>query len=215
MEHVSQSNTKLLWRPDGYREELSYEEYKRYLINRAKELEPNFKMDDHFKKLIQQLSLYFFQDGRFESEGHGSLTKGICLAGNVGVGKTLLMNLFKVNAIKQMKVISTNKVSDYYQEHGIECLLNQFTDQDRSAYVSCYCFDDLGAERIPIKHMGNEINVLERIILDRYEKKKHNLTHFTTNLDGKGIEDLYGTRVRSRLKEMVNFFELGGVDRRK
>ncbi len=40
-------------------------------------------------------------------------------------------------------------------------------------------------------------------------------THVTTNLSGDQIEENYGTRVRSRMREMFNMIILPGEDRRK
>jgi DNA replication protein DnaC len=213
MEQVKDSNTKQVFIPDGSRDDITYEQYKAHIIHTAKTLEPNFIMDEHFKTLIKAFSLYFWQDEAFEKEGYGSLQKGIFLTGNVGRGKTFLMNLFRINTRRQLKIISTNRVADTYQENGAEGLISTYADHHH--YLIHFCFDDLGAERTSVKHMGNELNPMERLILERYDHKKHYLTHFTSNLDAAQIEALYGTRVRSRLREMVNFFELGGDDRRK
>ena len=69
------------------------------------------------------------------------------------------------------------------------------------------CFDDLGTET-KRKNFGNESNVMEEIILGRYDRK-YNLgakTHLTTNLSADQIAEAYGERVRSRLREIMNVF---------
>lgn len=68
-----------------------------------------------------------------------------------------------------------------------------------------YCFDDLGAEQ-SLKYYGNECNVMGEILLSRYEYfVSHDMTtHITTNLSASEIEELYGNRVRSRMREMFN-----------
>ena len=45
----------------------------------------------------------------------------------------------------------------------------------------------------------------------------NNMTHITTNLNAEEIEDRYGNRVRSRLREMVNVigFDKNTKDKRK
>ena len=59
---------------------------------------------------------------------------------------------------------------------------------------------------------GNKVNVIEEIILDRYDlfRKHHLITHITTNLDVEDIKEKYGERVLSRMYEMFNFIILGG-----
>lgn len=201
-----------MWTPDHNFIEVDSTEYKYFQLHKAKEYEPEFVLDDHFKEILAALNLFFWRDPEFETKGYGSLKKGLFITGNVGVGKTLLMRLFIVNPTAILKIISTNRVADVYQECGIDRLLDEYARPHNPGHI---CFDDLGAERIGVKHMGNEINVMEQIILTRYDIKKHCLTHFTSNLDANQIEAMYGTRVRSRLREMVNFFEFGGTDRRK
>ena len=64
---------------------------------------------------------------------------------------------------------------------------------------------DLGTEN-NLKYFGNECNVMAEILLSRYDIfiSKKLLTHITTNLSATEIEQHYGNRVRSRLREMVN-----------
>ena len=78
------------------------------------------------------------------------------------------------------------------------------------------CFDDLGTERQG-KHYGDAANVMEQIILNRYDNTNAPwyYTHITTNLTADEIENYYGTRVRSRMREMFNLITLEGEDRRK
>ena len=66
------------------------------------------------------------------------------------------------------------------------------------------------------KHFGNEINALENVILNRYDKKLFTKTHFTTNLSADEITEMYGTRVKSRLRKMCNMicFNETSFDRR-
>ena len=81
-----------------------------------------------------------------------------------------------------------------------------------------YCFDDLGAEQA-LKYYGNECNVLAEIIISRYDHyiSSDMLTHLTTNLSATEIETMYGSRVRSRMREMFNllFFDSSCRDRRE
>lgn len=187
----------------------TFEQYETCIINFAKSLYEGFAIDDFNRSIIHILSLYFFQDPRFETEGYGSLNKGIMLRGNTGTGKTLLMNIFQHNAIGKYKVINCNTTSDWYQRAGIEYL---FSETPGSHIVH----DDLGSEATSVKYMGTDINPMQRIILEHYELgRPFNDVHFTTNLSADEIEAVYGQRVRSRLREMCNPILLPGEDRRK
>ena len=68
-----------------------------------------------------------------------------------------------------------------------------------------YCFDDLGTES-DAKRYGNDCNVMAEVLLDRYDQfiRRGMITHLTTNLNAETLEDIYGSRVRSRLREMCN-----------
>jgi DNA replication protein DnaC len=69
------------------------------------------------------------------------------------------------------------------------------------------CFDDLGTEDTEKAHYGNRTNVMEKIILNRYDHCRNKLTHFTTNLTAEQIKETYGLRVTDRLREMVNVLD--------
>jgi hypothetical protein len=68
-----------------------------------------------------------------------------------------------------------------------------------------FCFDDLGAEPTG-KHFGKDCNVMGEIFISRHELfLKHKVrTHATTNLNVKELEERYGRRVRSRMRQMFN-----------
>ena len=68
-----------------------------------------------------------------------------------------------------------------------------------------YCFDDLGLEN-NLKYYGNECNVMAEILLSRYDIyiSKRIPTHITTNLSASEIENQYGNRIRSRMRELFN-----------
>ncbi|MBG7631202.1 MAG: hypothetical protein IZT56_12335 [Bacteroidetes bacterium] len=84
-----------------------------------------------------------------------------------------------------------------------------------------YCFDDLGVEPMG-SHYAKECNVMGEILLSRHElfsqplQNRKETTHLTTNLNAKELEKIYGSRVRSRLREMFNLisFDSASVDKR-
>lgn len=170
-----------------------------------------FIVDQYNEKVINLLSLYFSGDKRFEDESGFSLKKGIFLAGPIGCGKTSIMKAFARNSHNAFVMTSTRSVSDEYSRNGIDGVARFFDSvqvypqNNYGQKEAGYCFDDLGVESAK-KHFGNELNVMTDIILSRYEKSSlTGKTHFTGNIIGDEIEDTYGARVRSRLREMCNF----------
>lgn len=171
----------------------------------------DFILNEHNERVINLLSLYFSGDKRFEDESDFSLKKGIFLVGPIGCGKTSIMKAFAKNSYNAFVIASTRSVSDEYSKSGIDGVARFFESvqvypqNNYGQKEAGYCFDDLGVETTK-KHFGNELNVMTDIILSRYEKS--NLigkTHFTGNIMGDEIEETYGARVRSRLREMCNF----------
>jgi DNA replication protein DnaC len=80
-----------------------------------------------------------------------------------------------------------------------------------------YCFDDLGVEPLG-RHFGKDCNVMGEIILSRYELFLSSKipTHATTNLNAEELEERYGKRVRSRMRQMFNLiaFDKNTKDKR-
>ena len=182
------------------------------IMNLAKkQLGIEFKVTN--PEILNNLLSYFcYEPGAFD------LNKGIMLAGGVGVGKTTLMKLFQHNQKNSFIVVSCRKVAQDYVSGGDDgkggfkaiekywkpfiTSANEFGHNKRAV-----CFDDLGTESDK-SHFGNHLNAMAEVILNRYDNPDLiGMTHFTTNLSGDEIEKHYGTRVRSRMREMVNKFD--------
>ena len=80
------------------------------------------------------------------------------------------------------------------------------------------CFDDLGVEPAG-RFYGKDCNVMGEILLSRYELfLNHKIrTHATTNLDSDELEERYGSRVKSRMRQLFNLvsFDEKTADKRK
>lgn len=203
----------------------SAEDLARYVANKAIHdgLVKEIVLFKKYKMIFWQLACYFTNDSRFETNGL-KLDKGLCLMGNIGTGKTTLMRMFSKNKRQCYRVISTRKVAGEFSDSG-NSVIKQYSGLGRNAFgdSSCflqeyygYCFDDLGTENIK-KIYGQSVNVMEEIILNRYDARDvgWNNTHITTNLTADEIESIYGSRVRSRMREMFNIIELTWNDLRK
>lgn len=180
--------------------------------------------DDHNREVLIALCRYFTGHEAFEQMQDGwSLNKGIMLCGPVGTGKTTLMSLFRANQRQSFKMISCRELADRFADQGHEMLhtfshplqVPNHSDTFWQTEIGV-CFDDLGTENSK-KNYGNQVNVMENILSNRYDmgSMPYHLTHVTTNLSSSEIEDYYGTRVRSRMREMFNMITLAGSDRRK
>ena len=153
----------------------------------------------------------------------GRLNAGIYIAGNVGTGKSWVLDImsaycsidnvfFIVNGKRvklQWKNIRTDAICSKYTEKGII---------DYPKKISVIGFQDLGTDSEPIEsmYMGNRISVLKQILEHRGDHTDQ-ITLITSNLpmNHQRLIDRYGDRVSSRLNEMCNYFELNGKDRRK
>jgi DNA replication protein DnaC len=191
---------------------VSAEDYYKWVIEKAKENIKDFKISKEEEKLYKLLSLYFTEDKRFEEGGY-NLGKGIILLGAYGCGKTTIMKNFMENPLESFGVVSTRKVAEIYSAEGSDIAHRYNT-------VPSICFDDLGTEiEAGLKnHYGNKKNVIGDIILNHYDLNTSKIfrMHFTTNYNANQIEEFYGGRVRSRLREMCNLISLEGInDKRK
>ena len=187
---------------------------------RGTELFPNFKLYEEDKLIVQQLLCYFLQDSIRASELGINLNKGILLTGPVGCGKTSLISLMRFLQPQEARfmVKSCRDVSFEFIQNGYD-IIHRYSH--RSFYnhePRVYCFDDLGTEN-NLKFYGNQCNIMAEILLSRYDLfvSRNLVTHLTTNLSASEIEQLYGNRVRSRMRELFNLiaFDKTTKDKRK
>jgi energy-coupling factor transporter ATP-binding protein EcfA2 len=185
---------------------------------------------DHFKirsvdyKIIFQLLVYFYYDLENAERLSINFNKGILLSGPVGCGKTSLMILirFLLSSDEQYSVISTRDVRMEFLRDGFQVIekysMKSFLVGQDAIRPKAYCFDDLGLEG-DLRYYGNETNVMAEILLGRYPLFIHQRmkTHATTNLSSDELEEVYGNRVRSRMREMFNLiaFDHKVADKRK
>jgi DNA replication protein DnaC len=163
--------------------------------------------------------VYILKDNA-NAEKYGiSFRKGILLSGPVGCGKTTLMTLIKLFLPPENQYIvkSCRDISFEFIQEGYTVIRKYSTLSFLKEKPRVYCFDDLGTEN-NLKYYGNDCNVMAEVMLSRYDQfiSKRMLTHITTNLNSDEIEDMYGTRVRSRLREQFNLiaFDDNAKDKR-
>ncbi len=172
----------------------------------------NFRLHKEDKAVLFVLCCYFIQDHNAGAIIGLDINKGLLISGPVGCGKTSLMKLMPYLGSHKIKyeMIPTRNIVNNFNAAGFEVLEKYKDTKD-------YCFDDLGLEPSGC-HNTKDCNVMEEILLSRYDlfKTKNIKTHITTNLSADELEARYGSRVRSRLREMFNLisFDKASVDKR-
>lgn len=135
--------------------------------------------------------------------------KGFILFGGVGCGKTTLVR--KAFRNTRIPFLSAIRVI----QDGIE-YADSFAVDRRELSRRDLILDDLGAEPQGVHRFGNPISLVEWLTW-RYEvfKRFGSLTYFTANArSGSDLEDLYGGRIISRIKEMAEAIPYDHPDRR-
>lgn len=199
----------------------NYQKATKWLESKGQELFGNhFKIYNEDKTIIHKLMAYSTGDKKATKQLDINLEKGILLSGPIGCGKTTLMTLMKQLATPQNKyyVKSCREVSFEFIKEGYDVISMYSKPSLHQSKVGIICFDDLGTEN-NLKYFGNECNVMGEILLSRYDLfiNKKVKTHLTTNLSASELEQFYGNRVRSRLRESFNLiaFSNNSKDKRR
>ena len=154
-----------------------------------------------------------------ELDGNLDCNKGLWLWGNNGTGKTTILKIIQEfsHAIGKrdawgneygFRINSVPVICGIYEKEG-RGGIEQFATLRRQA------FDELGAEEVITGHYGTPLNVMQYILMRRYDRRFDSFTHVTTNLTKEELQERYGDRVYDRCKEMFNFIHLGGTTNRK
>jgi energy-coupling factor transporter ATP-binding protein EcfA2 len=166
-----------------------------------------FKINEIDYPTIYKLLIYMIKDEKAALNLKIDLSKGILVSGSIGCGKTSLMNLVRPFAYhsSEYKIKTCREVSFEFAKNGFEAINSYTLKQANQSRLTGYCFDDLGAEQ-QIKHFGNDCNVMAEVLISRYEQfiENKSVTHITTNLSASEIENNYGNRLRSRMRQMFN-----------
>ncbi|WP_034893847.1 ATPase [Gillisia sp. Hel_I_29] len=174
-----------------------------------------FKIHRKDKAILIQLISYFIKDKENCKKFGIDIEKGILLSGPVGCGKTSLMKLLRyiVPLQRPYEMIPCRNVTFSFNHLGFKTI-------EEYGNSKIFCFDDLGVEPFG-RFYGKDLNVMGEVLLSRYElylETKHNIkTHATTNLGADELEERYGHRVRSRMRELFNLiaFDKEARDKRK
>lgn len=151
----------------------------------------------------------------------GRLEAGIYVAGNTGTGKSWLLEIMSAFCLvdNPRVTIGENTRPLRWVNFRTDYLCDEYaTKGDISRYKSMPIIglQDLGSEPRESLYMGNRLCVLGSVLESRGDRTDL-ITLISSNLpiSHQRLEDTYGSRVTSRLRQMCNYFEIRGRDRRK
>ena len=134
--------------------------------------------------------------------------KGLAFFGSVGTGKTLFLKTIKDFASSQ-----GDKIKLYSAYDLVQVFFNDQTEWTRitKEKVQSFIIDEVGDEPAESQVYGNKESVVYRFLkikLDQLECGEDFRLYFSTNLTVKQLEERYGDRILSRLKEYCEFIVL-------
>jgi len=175
-----------------------------------------FEIYEEDREILFKLCIYFINDCDYARKLDLDLNKGLLLTGPIGCGKTSLMKLMPniVPYKRRYQVVPTRSIVFNFNHNG-------FSTIEHYGNEGFYCFDDLGVEPTG-RYYGKDCNVMGEVLLSRYDLLCHPVqsrritTHITTNLNAQELEENYGNRVRSRMRELFNLvaFDCSTTDKR-
>lgn len=169
-------------------------------------LNKEYLTDQESIRLTTVVCFFMSHDERFETELGFNFKKGLILLGPAGVGKTEIIKAVSDNPVKPINVYSLLEITEQIRSNGVY----------KIDYSKTIALDDVGSEEPEVKHYGTNINWFKDFIENYYLKyTNYSKLIITTNCDGAEIERMYGLRVRDRMREMFNVFEVKGDSRRK
>ena len=162
-------------------------------------------VNDGNKKLITAICFFISNDERFETELGYSFKKGLLIRGISGLGKTYLFNCVKDNELKPLSIYSMIEITEKVKDEG-------FLELPTSKFLY---LDDVGTEEHTVNHYGTKISFFKNFIEKYYlQNKTYEKLIISTNNSFSEMEEKYGFRVRSRIKDMFNIIDVSGKDMR-
>lgn len=163
--------------------------------------------NDDTMALIRIICYFLSRDPRLETEAGFSLKKGLLLRGVSGLGKSHIVQCAAANELNPVLVVSMLEIEKEIKTDGEYEIPMQ---GQKILYL-----DDVGTEETPVNYFGTKINWFKDFIELYYAKHRPfpNLV-ISTNNDFRQLEEKYGFRVRSRVKDMFNIVDVKGNDLR-
>ncbi|MEI3156216.1 MAG: hypothetical protein V8T07_00585 [Muribaculaceae bacterium] len=188
----------------------------------CREVCPRFTIAPDMKPLLNDLVRWCLMlDGRYDPD------KGLWLWGDIGTGKSTMLEIIRRYCpIVRPPAIYRNSADPRtmrrdtwaygFNTANASYVAGMFAMGGYPAIESYImmprqAFDEVGRESIPTGYYGNMENVFQYIFQRRYDIRRGDFTHVTSNLSPDQIGDLYGDHIRDRCDEMFNFVEMRGA----
>lgn len=164
-------------------------------------------LNDQTLPLLKTICFFLSRDARFETELSYDLKKGLLLRGDAGLGKTYLVKCAGNNELNPVLILSMLEITHEIKAEG-EYKIEM--GKDKILYL-----DDVGTEEPVVNHYGTKITFFKNFIEGYYLNRRpfQNLM-FSTNNSFQEMEEKYGVRVRSRIRDMFNIINVTGEDLR-
>lgn len=187
---------------------------KRLFLEVACEVCPGFQVTEHNRGIISDLFHWCAL-----IPGTLDPAKDLWLYGTVGSGKTTMLKVIRAFC----KIVRGDDDKGNPYSFGIDMMSEvcaAYTEKGEAGlrpYMEARhkAFDDVGAETIPAYHYGSPLNVFQRVLEARYDRRHDMVTHVTANMSPGQAKAVYGVRVYDRCREMFNFVEFTGPTFRK
>lgn len=166
------------------------------------------QVTDNNRQAITALCFFLARDDRFMTDLKLDPQKGLLIRGPTGTGKTHLVRCLATNELNPVMVLSMIDIAGEIKRNG------EFVMKPQGRKI--VYLDDVGTEQAAVKHYGNTIEWFKDYIeTTNLKTKTFNHLIITTNLNFSEMEQMYGFRVGSRLREMFNPVDLVGPDLRR
>lgn len=182
---------------------------------------PKFQIADNMKPLLNDIVRWCLMlDGKYDPD------KGLWLWGDIGTGKSTMLEIVRdychmarrpacyrekddprtmrrVPWAYSFRITNASYVAGMFAKEGYPGIEEYIT--------SCrQAFDEVGRECIPTGYFGNMENVFQYIFQRRYDIRRGDFTHVTSNLAPEQIGEIYGDHIYDRCFEMFNFVQMSG-----
>lgn len=195
---------------------------KNLFVEVARAVCPGFIIPERNKHLLNDIVRWCLMlDGALDPD------KGLWLYGDIGTGKTTMLEVIRdyckivrpaisyrdahnPREMEKSKLAYGFRITNASMVAGIFAVdgysgIEEFIINRRQA------FDEVGRECIPTSHFGNMENVFAYIIQRRYDLRRGDFTHVTSNLESEQIRAVYGDFIYDRCIEMFNFVKMSGT----
>ncbi len=179
----------------------------------ARSICPEFHVTEEQKPVINAIFRWCIM-----ADGPLNPHKGLWLHGEIGSGKTTMLQIVKqfcrnirpalTGKPYSFRISNAIEVCGEFSTHGYDGIDTYITSRQQA-------FDEIGSESIPSSHYGSVLNVFQYILQRRYDNRHNSFTHVTTNHTVDQISTLYDPRIFDRCREMFNFVKYNGDSFRK